>query len=115
MKNTMVLVSVLLLLALSNLGYADMMRCETGRVVSSGDTTADVLTRCGEPTQQESRRDCPKPRASKSRAGRQRSFHETDCVTVDTWTYDFGPRRLVQALIFKNNRLEAIQTHGYGQ
>ena len=115
MKNTVLLVSVLLLLALNNLGYADSMRCETGRVVASGDTTAGVLTRCGEPTQRESRRDCPKPRTSKSRADRQRSFHETDCVTVDTWTYDFGPRRLVQQLIFKNNRLETIQTQGYGQ
>ena len=115
MNNTMMLVSVLLLLGLSNLGHADIMRCETGRVVSSGDTTADVLSRCGEPTLQESRRECPKPRTGKSPAGRHKPFHETDCVTVDTWTYDFGPRRLVQRLIFRNQRLDAIQTQGYGQ
>lgn len=120
MNNTMLLVSVLLLLGLSNLGHADIMRCETGRVVSSGDTTADVLSKCGEPTLQESRRECPKARhdkshADKARAERHKSFRELDCVTVDIWTYDFGPRRLVQRLIFRNQRLDAIQTQGYGQ
>lgn len=113
----MMLVSILLLFVCSKPGYADIMRCETGRVVSSGDTTAEVLAQCGEPTQRESGQECLKARDGKSRAraNHQKPFHEVDCVTVETWTYNFGPRRLVQRLTFKNNRLETIQTQGYGQ
>ncbi len=115
MKNTLVMAGVLLLAALSNLGHADTMRCETGGVVSSGDTTADVLTNCGKPTQREKRQECRAPPAGKPRADGQGPFHVTDCVTVDIWTYNFGPHRLVHRLLFKNGRLVAIQTHGYGQ
>ena len=116
MKNTRVMVGILLLVALSNLGHADTMRCgDTGPVVSSGDTTADVLTKCGAPTQREKRQECREPHAGNPRASGQRPSHVTDCITVDMWTYNFGPRRLVHKLIFKSGRLTAIQTHGYGQ
>jgi hypothetical protein len=106
MKHTTVLLGVLLLVALSNSGHADTMRCETGHVVSSGDTAADVLSKCGKPTQREKRQEC-----HTLSAGRQR----TDCVTVDMWTYNFGPHRLLHRLIFKKGRLAAVRTHGYGQ
>jgi len=52
---------------------------------------------------------------SRPRAGGQGASHVTDCITVDMWTYNFGPHRLVHKLIFKSGRLTAIQTHGYGQ
>jgi hypothetical protein len=116
MKNTTGMVGILLLVALSNLGHADTMRCgETGPIVSSGDTTADVLTKCGEPTQREKRQECREPPTGRPRAGGQGPFQGTDCITVDMWTYNFGPRRLVHKLIFKNGRLTAIQTQSYGQ
>jgi hypothetical protein len=106
MKNTTVMIGILLLVALSNLGHADTMRCETGHVVSSGDTATDVLVKCGKPTQREKRQGCREPHMSSRRA---------DCATVDMWTYNFGPRRLLHSLIFKNGRLAAVRTHGYGQ
>jgi hypothetical protein len=106
MKNITVIMGVLLLVALSNLGYADTMRCETGLVVSSGDSAADVLTKCGRPTQREKKQECYGSYTGRSRAG---------CVAVDMWTYNFGPRRLLYSLIFKKGRLAAVQTHGYGR
>ena len=106
MKNITVMIGVLLLVALSNLGHADTMRCETGQVVSNGDTAADVRTKCGKPTQREKKQECRGSHAGRSRA---------DCVTVDMWTYNFGPRRLLHRLIFKHGRLAAVRTHGYGQ
>ena len=66
MKNTTVRVGILLLVALSHLGHADTMRCgDTGPVVSSGDTTADVLAKCGAPTQREKRQECREPAAGR--------------------------------------------------
>jgi hypothetical protein len=116
MKNTTVMVGILLLVALSHLGHANTMRCgDTGPVVSSGDTKADVLTKCGAPMQREKRQECREPHAGRPRTSGQEPFHATGCITVDMWTYNFGPRRLVHKLIFKSGRLTAIQTHGYGQ
>jgi hypothetical protein len=106
MKKITVITGVLLLVVLSNLGHADTMRCETGLVVSNGDSAADVLTKCGKPTQREKRQECHGLYTGRSRA---------DCVTVDMWTYNFGPRRLLYSLIFKKGRLAAVQTHGYGR
>ena len=98
MKHTPVMVGILLFVALSHLGHADTMRCgDTGPVVSSGDTTADVLTKCGAPTQREKRQECREPPAGRPRTGGQGSSHVTDCITVDMWTYNFGPHRLVAA------------------
>jgi hypothetical protein len=116
MKSTTVMVGILLHVALSNLSHAESMRCgETGAVVSSGDTTAEVLTKCGAPTQREKRQECREPHAGRRRADGQKSSRGTDCITVDTWIYNFGPRRLVHELIFKSGKLTAIQTPGYGQ
>lgn len=116
MHNILVMAVVLLLGALSHLGYAATMRCETGGVVSSGDTTADVRTTCGEPTQRETRDECRGlPPAGRPHADGRRPSQVTDCVTVETWTYNFGPQRLVHRLIFRNGRLVSIATQGYGQ
>jgi hypothetical protein len=111
MKHTTLMLGILLLVALSHVSHAGTLRCsETGAVVSNGDTTTDVLTKCGTPTHREKRREC-----RESRTSVQGSAQTTDCTMVDVWTYNFGPRRLVHKLIFKSGRLTAIQTHGYGQ
>ena len=116
MNNTAVMVGILLLIALSNLSHAETMRCsQTGAVVLSGDTAAEVVTKCGAPTQREKRQECREPHASRRRADGQRPSRGTDCITVDAWIYNFGPRRLVHELIFKSGRLTAIQTPGYGK
>ena len=116
MNNTPVMSGILLLVVLSTLSHADTMRCgETGPIVSSGDTTAAVRTKCGEPTHREKRQECRESPTGSPRAGGQGLFQGIDCITVEMWTYNFGPRRLVQQLIFKSGRLTAIHTHGYGQ
>lgn len=109
------LVSVLCCVALSPLSYADTMRCETGQLVSKGDTTTNVLNDCGEPTQRDRWQECQQPPADRPSLNSQRPFSRVDCVTMERWTYNFGPQRLVHSLLFKNGRLLTIQTHGYGQ
>jgi hypothetical protein len=62
--------------------------CSDG-IVNLGDSKSDVLEKCGEPTRKE---------------GFQKYV----------WVYDFGSSNLVYYLTFSRDRLERIQTGGYG-
>lgn len=61
-----------------------------GRLVSEGDSKAEVEAKCGEPASKETR--------SKG----------------EEWVYDFGPRSLVRILTFRGGRLIGTETGGYG-
>ena len=63
--------------------------CSDG-IVNVGDSKSDVLEKCGEPTRKE-------------------GFREY------LWIYDFGSSHLVYYLTFSRDRLERIQTGGYGK
>ena len=63
--------------------------CSDG-TVNIGDSKSDVLKKCGEPTRKE-------------------GFQEY------LWIYDFGSSKLVYYLTFTGERLERIQTGGYGK
>ena len=67
---------------------ADALGCSDG-LVNIGDTKSDVLEKCVAPT-------------------RKKGFQEY------LWIYDFGSSSLVYYLTFSRNRLERIQTGGYG-
>lgn len=58
-------------------------------IVNIGDSKSDVLKKCGEPTKKE-------------------GFQEY------LWSYDFDSSDLVYYLTFSRDRLERIQTGGYG-
>jgi hypothetical protein len=115
MKRLIGIVGVLCLVVLSTRGHADTMRCDRGPLVSSGDPTTAVLTACGEPTQREQWQACRDPRADSPRTSGQGPFQRTNCVTMERWTYNFGPQRLVHSLLFQSGRLVAIETRGHGQ
>lgn len=42
------------------------------------------------------------------------SAEEVEEVQIEEWTYDFGPRRLVQQVIFVNGVATKIKNMGYG-
>jgi len=63
--------------------------CSDG-IVNVGDSKSDVLEKCGEPSRKE-------------------GFQEY------LWIYDFGSSHLVYYLTFSRDRLERIQTGGYGK
>lgn len=67
---------------------ADALECADG-IVNVGDSKSDVLEKCGEPTRKE-------------------GFREY------LWIYDFGSSSLVYYLTFSKERLERVQTGGYG-
>ena len=93
---------------------ADAMRCGR-KLVSDGDTLYDVRSRCGEPDNKIQRFEVrtvrhwlqgpcvgPDPRNC------GRVIERTIEVTIDEWTYDFGPHQFINYLVFEQGRLISI-------
>jgi hypothetical protein len=97
----------LALLSLACLPQAAMaFSCPDG-FVSTGETLYAVRVKCGEPNFWDQRLEQTR---ITDRNGRSLELSRT----VDEWTYDFGPDRLVTTLVFHDGRLRDIRTGSYG-
>ncbi|CAH2030134.1 DUF2845 domain-containing protein [Trichlorobacter ammonificans] len=99
-----VLCAAVLSLCTAGVAAADNFRCPNGAIVSTGDTQSIVAIKCDPPTAKVSRME--------SEAGRRGA---TILMTVEEWTYNEGPDRLVHILVFRNGILTQVQTGGYGK
>jgi hypothetical protein len=98
-----------LLLALP--AAADSIRCDGG-IVQSGDTTLDLIGKCGLPAVREAD-DVGRSRARL--AGDRSAFSATEVTTtVERWTYDFGPSRFLQVVTLSGGRVSTVERGGYG-
>ena len=105
-------------------GPALAFRCGN-RLVSEGDHYSEVLKICGEPVGIQERviyrEGLTRPRLRVEGPGGfryeeeviqyRRSYVE---VLVEEWTYNFGPRRLMQRVRFENGFVAGIDQLGYG-
>ncbi len=93
-----------------NYGYAQPVKPSprdcSEQIVSVGDAKFDVLAKCGEPTLKDSHVEEFRETAD----GAERKVF----ITVEEWTYNMGPNRLVRILTFKNGKLTDIRSGGYG-
>ncbi len=93
--------------------FADAMRCGS-RLVSKGETRAAVVSKCGEPTDVQTRTILRRP---------YYDFHGRIVyygdglveVPVEVWTYNFGPYKLMRRIRFIDGLVDEIETlsHGY--
>lgn len=91
---------------------ADAMRCGN-RIVSSGDTRSKVLQLCGEPTDVVKRTVLRRPYYD----FRGRIIYYGDGlveIPVESWTYNFGPYKLMRRIRFVDGLVEDIETLGHG-
>ncbi len=93
-----------LLLGLTSVAAADNFRCPNGEIVSTGDRQSIVAMKCDPPTYKSAR--------TESEAGYRGA---TILVSVEEWTYNEGPHRLVHILTFRNGLLDSVQTAGFGK
>ena len=93
-----------LLFGLASVAAADNFRCPNGEIVSTGDNQSIVAMKCDPPTYKNAR--------TESVAGYKGA---TILVSVEEWTYNEGPHRLVHILTFKNGLLNSVQTAGFGK
>ena len=98
---------------------ADGMRCGN-RLISTGDSTYDVRSRCGEPrdatrrTETRTERRRVRVACANGEARCEREQEVSAEVVVDEWTYDFGPQRFVHYLTFLDGKLARVATGSYG-
>lgn len=87
------------------------LRCGT-KLVAEGAPIPEVRDSCGEPTTAERRVE----RTASASVGKDGSvtIHSGE-ITVDEWSYDFGPHEFVQYLRFVNGTLVSIVRGNYGR
>ena len=103
--------ALLALLLLPAVGSADAMRCGS-KLISDGDPIEKVLEYCGEPTQTQRSWIVRQPRFEVG--GQEYPFKGEEEVPVDTWTYDFGPNKLMRRIRFVAGKVDSIETLDYG-
>lgn len=89
---------------------ADSMRCGN-KLVASGDTLYDVRGRCGEPAFAIQRVEYRSVSGWGPGVGASRTIE----IVIDEWTYDFGPQKFVQHLIFEQGHLVSVRSGHRGQ
>jgi len=77
------------------------------RLVTLGDTAAEVLSRCGPPSFRLASSELVSFRTS-------RHVELTRVIPVERWTYDRGPHEFVRELTFRDGYLDDIDEGGYG-
>ena len=110
MKNTIAgMIALAAGLALAGPAAADSMRCGS-KLMTDGDPSDKVLAYCGEPASIE-RREILRGYGY---------YHGTTVntayeVSVELWTYNFGPHKLMYRLRFEDGLLVDVDTlsHGY--
>lgn len=102
----------LLLSALFLAAPAQAFRCGS-RIVTEGDTRAEVRAKCGDPADIERRSVWRRPVVWLH--GRP-YFASTDQIEIpiESWVYNLGPRKLMRRLRFEDGRVIEIETLGYG-
>jgi hypothetical protein len=103
MSRSCVLIALMLMLASP---AALALRCGN-RVVNDGDRDFQVRDRCGEPFWADSW-------IGVDVSGRDTPLERQREVEVSVWYYNFGPRALMQRLVFRDGRLQGSETLGYG-
>jgi hypothetical protein len=95
-------------LALAGPAAADSMRCGS-KLMTDGDPSAKVEALCGPPAGIE-RREIMRSYAYHRGLPVRGSFE----VSVEFWTYNFGPHKLMYRLRFEDGLLVDVETLGHG-
>lgn len=94
----------------SALEAVDSMRCGS-KLVLTGDSKVDILSKCGEPALREKITRSTSVKKSKSKRGSNVEEHSRE---DDQWTYNFGPQDFLYTLTFEGSELKSIGRGGRG-
>lgn len=103
---------LLLLLALPAFAAeTPTMICKNG-IVSAKDAMPEVLSKCGEPALKAQRSEARLVQSWEQYGKKERTIATT--VTIDEWTYNFGPNEFLHLVTFESGRVTRIESLGYG-
>jgi len=80
-----------------------------GGIVSIGDTAGEVIGKCGSPATSSKREDKKIERESQNSR-----VKEISTVSIDDWTFNFGPNQFQYQVILENGRVARIESLNYG-
>jgi hypothetical protein len=107
MRRVILLNLLLVAVFVSSRAVAETFRCGD-RVVSLGDTKAEVIIKCGDTNLKDSHEESIIKNIDPF-------AKQKVTVIVDEWTYNLGPDSLIRLLRFENGKLVDIKTGGYGK
>jgi len=88
------------------------VRSNCGQRVEVGDRKIDVLMKCGPPTLKDERSE---ERFHSLLADRDKIYEERQSyVTLEEWTYNFGPNYFIYFIKFENGRVHKVESGDYG-
>ena len=111
LPGALLLAMILPLLAAGTSG-AQTLRCG-GELVSVGDVKFEVLSKCGEPASKETHERTREVEIFDPNNRLWRRVRST--VTVDQWTYNFGPGGFLYLVTFENGKVMDIESAGFGR
>lgn len=88
----------------------DSMRCKQF-VISVGDPLDTVLEKCGHPSEA---KEYSQPATYRNSAGDIVVDPSKLPIEYTEWIYDFGPTRLMRRIYAADQKIEKIETLGYG-
>ena len=104
------LAAVVSLVVVPEVGQAASLRCGNA-LVADGASKVDVVAKCGEPLAKETRRESEEVKHRDGDTATKRVVEKT----FEEWTYNFGPNRLMQVVVFENGKLIDVRSAGYGR
>ena len=93
------LIGALFVGAVPSASADDSARC-SGHLVQRGDPSIKVKRYCGQPTFVDPWR------------GNGAAYGVS--FSMEAWTYNWGPGRLIEIFVFRNGKVDSIETAGYG-
>jgi len=111
MRTLPVVLSGIVLSLAAITAQADALRCGN-KLIREGDTRAMVRSFCGEPADVQTRYVLRRPAYTSSTGF---TYYDNAVeVPVETWTFNFGPYKLMRRIRFVDGLVDDIETLGYG-
>ena len=89
--------------------FAQSVVCD-GKIIRAGTSKAEVSARCGQPAQVDH-----KTRSEFGAVGRRGAVSGgSEDTVIEVWTYNFGPRKLMQRIWMEDGLVVRIESLGYG-
>jgi hypothetical protein len=106
MRTVSLIIALAMIALLPGVSSASGYLCE-GKIISVGDTSSDLIAKCGEP-------DWKQSSTEEIITTIDKDTTKKILIAVEEWTYNLGPDRFIRIFKLKNGRVVDIRQGGYG-